>query len=49
MCKERKTKIYQAMHKFGKLQSCNSDEPANVDKLFVQEIEDLYSSQKRLL
>lgn len=48
MCKQKKKRIYQTMQKYGKLTSCNDDSPAHVDELFVQEIEDLYSSQKSL-
>lgn len=33
-----KLKIYQTMHKYGKLTSCNSNKPHPIDKKFVEEI-----------
>jgi hypothetical protein len=41
-----KTRIFQLMHKYGKLTSCNSQEPAAVDVKFVDELEDLLAGEK---
>jgi hypothetical protein len=32
------TKIYQLMHKYGKLTSCNEEKPHNIDELFANEL-----------
>ena len=48
MNKDKRLKILQVMHKYGKLTSCNSEAPEKVDELFVQEIDDVYVNQKSL-
>lgn len=38
-------KIFQLMHKYGKLTSCNHEEPHPVDKLFVKELQELNKNE----
>lgn len=34
-------RLFQLMHKFGKLTSCDSEKPHTIDKMFVNELKDL--------
>ena len=48
-----KQRIYQIMHKYGKLNSCDAEKPNRVDELFVEElnqyIDVLEGKQKTLI
>ena len=34
----KKIRYYQIMHKFGKLTSCDSENPAKCDEMFIDEL-----------
>lgn len=41
-------RIYQIMHKYGKLTSCDHEKPATVDKLFVEELKIYFSNKNNI-
>jgi len=41
-------KLYRIMHRFGKLISCDADNPATADKMFLEEfLEEIKDESKR--
>ena len=38
-------KLYQLMHKYGKLTSCDSDNPHTIDIMFMEELKGVFKNE----